>query len=212
MDEDTWPSFIHFTSNYRANQGGRERERERWPFDCTLSFNTRRINAPRSDGGSNLSSLKPCNATSFGKMTHAIIHTQHTLITPFLSFSWKPHILPIIHALSGLLWRIPTFKSLLCWLTFCHCFLFFITIIIIIIMDSCTLQLTNSTYLQPLSLSLSLSIMNSSPVFFDYLTKNTKWLSSLESLFDHTFVLTSWTIQNFRYTLLRSLITVCTSL
>jgi hypothetical protein len=55
-----------------------------------------------------------------------------------------------------LLWRIPTFKSLLCWLTFCHCFLFFITIIIIIIMDSCTLQLTNSTYLQPLSLSLSL--------------------------------------------------------
>jgi hypothetical protein len=113
-----------------------------------------------------------------------------------------------------LLWRIPTFKSLLCWLTFCHCFLFFITIIIIIIMDSCTLQLTNSTYLQPLSLSLSLSlsIMNSSPVFFDYLTKNTKWLSSLESLFDHTFVLTSWTIQNFRYTLLRSLITVCTSL
>jgi len=42
MDEDTWPSFIHFTSNYRANQGGRERERERerWPFDYTLSLST----------------------------------------------------------------------------------------------------------------------------------------------------------------------------
>jgi hypothetical protein len=59
-----------------------------------------------------------------------------------------------------LLWRIPTFKSLLCWLTFCHCFLFFITIIIIIIMDSCTLHLTNSTYLQPPTLSLSLSLYN----------------------------------------------------
>ncbi len=171
-------SFIHCTSNYRANHGGRER----WPFDYTLSFNTRIINAPRSVGGSNLSSSHAMQLP----LVKWLMQSQHTL--PFLSFHGNPHSSnhhPFIYqdCLEN-----STFKSL--FLTdFCHCFFLHYH------NGFLYLQLTQPTC----TLSLSLSLYNE---FFTCILTTLQKIQNnylpFKSLTTILF-LTSWKIQNFRY-------------